>query len=852
MQRSIIVRGAILLAVSSFVFSVRYSDVTRAWRAFAASAADRIAASWAQMRGPHALAAGIEFFVRSRLVGMGEADIGKLWVAAWEDARNRSLRKAGGELAWQFIGPSNIAGRIRSLALDPSDPRRIYAGSATGGVFRTTDGGALWQALMDDAPSLSIGAIAVDHKNPSILFAGTGEATVPLSRAAAAPVFSGVGVLRSSDGGTTWTVLPWPAPTSAVSRIVLHPVSSDTLLVATRQGLWKSTNSGDSWVNVLAGVVTDVAYAEDDPATVFAAIGNDFGDPRNGVYRSDAGGRAFTWKKLSDNFPAADSIGRLLLATTPAAPGLLLALAARPITEDNFRALLRSTDRGERWERITTNLPFDFPQGQAFYNFCIAVSPVDPNLVFVGGVEVYRSTDGGSSFTRMTFANQVVHVDQHALVFDASGDILYAANDGGVFRTGDRGMTWKRLDSSLATVQFYRIIADPTFPGLFYGGTQDNGSMRLTTPSNVWRIIRGDVDGGDIQSDGVNLYAMVTTSIYPARSTDGGRTWAALHEGLGSGNRPNWLQPLRIHPADRNRIYTATQYVFEAKDAASPTGPTPWRAISPDLTTASGVFESVVSALAVAPSNSACMYAVTGDGRAHRTDNLLSPSPLWTDISHGLPSRWISDIAVHALDDGKAVAVCSGFGTGHVFLTHDGGASWEDVSGNLPDIPVNAVVFAGDNIVVGTDLGVWVSSGNCSWERFGTGLPNVIVYDLAIDGRNRLVAATHGRGAWILEIPTGFSLPPAPPRHVHVEIRSPVRLSEGRVLPLTVTTDKPSDIVVTLFDYAGRKAKSMNVTAAGAGAQRIEFPLEGVGSGVFFVHVRTQHGQTWGKTLLLP
>ncbi|MBL0174751.1 MAG: hypothetical protein IPP94_05720 [Ignavibacteria bacterium] len=811
---------------------------------------------------------GLEYFLRSRLSGNPDADIELLHRRAWESLRGVTLARTDADSPsrlWVSVGPSNIAGRIRALAFHPTDPAILYAGSATGGVFKSTDSGSSWLPMMDDpaqTPVTGIGALAIDRNNPELLFAGTGEPTITLSKAIAAPVGTGMGVLQSTDGGQRWSALPWPQSASAISRIALHPASSDTMLVGSRTGLWKTVNRGGSWSNTLAGVVSDVRYHESNPAIVFAASGSDYGDSRNGVYRSMNGGKPFSWQKLFVNFPAGDSTGRILLATTPADPRLLLALVARPITSDDFLALMRSTDAGDTWERVPTNLPPDFPLGQAFYNFCIAVSPVNRNLVFVGGIEVYRSTDAGSTFYRTTFANQVVHVDQHAFAFQPQTDALYAGNDGGVFRTSTKGDTWERRDATLVTTQFYSLAVDQRNPGRIFGGTQDNGTVRLSIPPDRWQIIRGDVDGGALCLDSNFLYTMGTLSVFPFRSTNGGQSWSSLREGLDpASNRPNWLQPLLLHPADKARLYTATQFVYEARDVNRPPTTTAWKAISPDLSTGSGAYESVVTALAIAPSDGNVMYAGTGDGRVHRTTSLLAAMPGWTDVSGSLPKRWVTSIAVDPADHRTAFVTLSGFGSGHVFVTTDAGDHWKDVSGagatGLPDVPANALLLSPQQrsvVFLATDLGVfWMRypEDEGIWQRIARPLDNTIVTALAIDITNRLYAATHGRGVWMTDGTVGVSRAPlaATMTFTPMGVR-PLGGPAGTTAQFSLSLPERAPVRVLLFDTRGKVIRIVVSEVFEAGRHVLFADLGDLPSGLYYCRLESRARVISHKVLL--
>lgn len=799
-------------------------------------------------------APGLMHYYASRLYGNPHVNIDRKLDAALEEIR----RNENGRLKttvvpeWQSIGPSNFAGRIRALVFDPSDSKTLYAGSASGGVFKSTDEGKSWKAVMDSGPSLPIGALAIHPQYPQTIFAGTGESTVPLPKAAGAPVFTGVGILKSTNGGATWEKLPWPFEASAISRIQLHPESSDTMLVSTRQNLWKTTDGGATWTNVLSGVISDVVYHQGDASTVFAAIGDDYGSSKNGVYRSDAGGDRYSWIAVSENFPQADSTGRIILAATLADSDLLLAFIARKIQEDDFLALMKSIDGGKTWERQIGSLPSDFPLQQAFYNFCAAISPTDPNDVYAGGLDVWRSTNGGRQFWRLTFGNGEVHVDQHVIAFQPGTGDVFVGNDGGVYRyqPNERPIPkWTALGATLETVQFYSLAIDNKRPGRVFGGTQDNGILRLESESErKWLSIRGDSDGGALVLDSNWLYSMVTTLRYPFRSSNGGQAWMAMNNGLGPENRSNWLQPLALHPTDRTRLYTATQFVHLARDANNPSINPAWIVISPDLTTRSRPYESIITTMAIPKTNGDWMYVGTGDGKIHRTENLNDSSPQWTDISSGIPSRWISRLTVSPRDHRIAYAVVSGYGAGHIFQTTNGGMKWNDITGNLPDIPVNAIIISpldGKTLFIATDAGVWFSRDDgVLWERYGMKLPLVVVYDLVLDSANEFIAATHGRGAWVADAVLGLRSPPVEPSFKVEVFPHPVQDES-----LTFKISTASDVSVELYSLVGDRI--VYSPMQGQTKDQVIVSISNLNPGVYYYRVSDGRQSRTGKIVTL-
>lgn len=805
------------------------------------------------VKGRHLAAPGIDFIARTRLYGSPTLNIDDARLRAWLALRP-SLAKTTAA-GWSFVGPTNIAGRIRALAFHPVEPATLYAGSASGGLFYSTDGGTSWQPRGDGMPAMPIGALAVHPGHPDDLWIGTGEPTIPLSRAASAPVFGGVGILHSTDRGLTWTRLAWGSQSTAINRIVLHDASRDTILAATRDGVRRTTDAGATWVNALPGVISDLARKPSSDATVYAAVGNELGGGANGVYRSDAGGARFTWRKLAVNFPTGDSTGRIVLAVSAADPDLLLALVASPFYigasfRNDVAVLMRSTDGGESWQRHPEAIPTNAALGQAHYNLCLAVSPDDAALVYAGGIEVWKSQNGGRNFAAQTFAGQVVHVDQHTFAFRSDG-VLHVGNDGGVFRTTNAGQTWMGLNDGLATSQFYTIAVDRQNPARLYGGTQDNGTVRFTgAGGTAWTIVRGDVDGGFVAADGNLVYTLATLIRYPLRSTDGGQLWTEIVQGLGTRMSDNWLQPLRLHPSDRTRLYTATNRVFVAENVHDPIATPEWRPLS-DVLADGTTQESVISTIAIAPGDSTRMYVGTGTGAVYVTRSLLSATPTWTRASSGIPARWITRIAVSPFNADVAYLTVSGFGSGHVFVTRDGGASWIDISGDLPDVPVNAIAASRQRtgvLYIATDLGVWTTMNDGgSWTRLGADFPNVVVYDLALTPTHRLIAATHGRGVWSVDVTLDARAPVAA---LPFSVQAVHALGAGARAAIDIRTDASDVFDITLVDMTGRVRATERKQLA-AGTHRCQLGDGVLPTGVWIVHVRSHAGARSTRLLTL-
>ncbi len=765
---------------------------------------------------------------------------------------------------WKLEGPDNISGRVRAVVFDPSDPNTLYVGTASGGVWKSTDLGRTWIPLTDDQPTMNVSALAIDRNNPDKIFAGTGEPIMgSTGRKNGSPFYDGIGVLRSDNAGQTWTVLPWPSQKSSMHRLALHPVSSDTLLEASRDKLWKSTDAGQSWNSVLTGIITDVIYNPGDPSTVFAAVGYDFGGASNGVYVSHAGGNKFTFSRLTENFPPGDSCGRIVLAISDARPEKLYAAVAanRRILSDpqaDFNVLMVSENSGESWQRKDGAINRTFTRGQAFYDFCVGVAPDDPDLVFLGGIDTYRSTNGGNGFSQQSRweYRQIdpnnpayVHADQHHIAFQpGNSQTIVFGNDGGIFLTTNAGGTWEERTNGLATVQYYAITYAPSQSTSLYGGTQDNSSMRQSTVGQAKWYFVGGGDGGNIAVDPLNhnfMYLCINSTPY---RTPNGTTFQPLVNGL-EGTRFNWIRPMLLPPGEQSPLYTASQYVHVLKPAMTGTA---WRTVSPALSAS-----SIVTDIAIPEQSFRMMYAVTGDGKAYVSWDALALDPEWDDISDGLPNRWFSDVSPGWEDNELAYISASGFGTGHAFKTTDAGLSWTDISGDLPDIPANAILPSrhDDNTVfLATDLGVWYTiNGGVNWKQFGNGLPNVVAYDMRLTPENRLLVGTYGRGYWSTNAIVSTGTPVAAPSDLTLAQNHPNPFGplSGNSTSISYSLRNETMVRLAVYDATGRHVRTLVDGRVGPGEHNATMQASDLPAGSYFIVLESGQKRLTKRMLLL-
>jgi len=669
---------------------------------------------------------------------------------------------AGGP-AWTFRGPTNIGGRITDLAVHPADADTVYAGAAEGGVLRSTDGGQTWTPLFDDQPSLSIGALAIDPGDPDVIYAGTGE----VNPGGGGVAYGGAGLFRSIDAGDTWTCIGLE-DSGSIGRIRVDPTDSNRIFVAVmgllwdasqERGVYRSTDGGTTWqrvlfVNDVTGCV-DLIVRPDDPDVLYAAMWQrirqpefyDYGGPGCAVYRTLDGGD--TWDLVGGGLPAPGSNGgRIGLSLCAAQPDVMHAVYADRV--GFYDGLYRSIDGGFTWSPTNDGSLANAFASYGWWFGNVRTHPVNPDVIYVLGLDVYRSLNGGGSYQ---FTSSGVHVDHHAMDFGPGANpIVYNGNDGGVYRSAN-GSTWTKLPD-LPVTQGYRIALDAGNPDARYIGAQDNGTLRTVTgATGDWTNIYG---GDGFQplvhpTDSSQIWAQFQYGNL-AYSSNGGLGFGGATGGIPGSDRRNWNSPIIQDPTNADRRYFGTNRAWRSLS------PTTWVAISPDLTGGphagnAGQVNGTLTTLAVSPQDGMVVWAGSDDGFVQVTEN---GGFSWSDVSAMLPVRWVTSVRADPLDRETAYATISGFRWDeplpHVFRTTDLGVTWDPIAGDLPEAPVNDLVADPGNpgrYFVATDVGVFQTiNGGSTWTPLGTGLPNVVVTSLAMDAGGELFAATYGRSVF--------------------------------------------------------------------------------------------------------
>jgi photosystem II stability/assembly factor-like uncharacterized protein len=669
-------------------------------------------------------------------------------------------------------------GRIPALAADPVDPNVIYVATAGGGVWKTDTGGAHWTPLTDTQSTLYMGAIAVAPSDRFTIYAGTGEANYGPSKIALRRenIFSGRGVLKSTDGGGTWSLLGSDVfYRRTISKIVIDPNDENTVYATVgiqaydglpgNTGVWKSIDGGQTWNLAVNGLpnytandpITDLVMDPSNDQHLYVAVGNPNGSQANGVFQTFDGGD--NWSPAG-NFPTGVTdtrIGRITLAISSSSPGTLFAAVANTGANASLKGMYKTTDGGTTWT-LLTNLPnYMGPYGD--YNTSLAIDPATPNTIYAGGQTTFlRSTDGGNTWFSIDFGVDSPHADHHGIGFDAMGRLL-ESNDGGIWRLDSPTVRqWDDLNGDLMITQLSGIALDPSNADIAYAGAQDNYSEKFTD-SLRWTALLGG-DGGYTRVDPTHpqtvfvSYQFVQGGAFLLRSTTGGSGLRAANTGINGSDPSNFYAPYVMDPSNSNRLVLGTNRIYETTNQGNS-----WTPISTPLANGWTVRDPVDS-VAAAAGDPNTVYATTA-------------GHVWVTRDHGV--HWMEsdpitpnanvryrDIKVDANDPSTAYVVAANFsdvtGGGHVWMTSNGGQTWNDITGNLPDEPVWQVALepaaSPFGIYVGAEDGVYGTyDGGATWFAVGQGLPFVQVRQLEIsDTLGILAAGTYGRGLWELSL----------------------------------------------------------------------------------------------------
>ena len=717
---------------------------------------------------------------------------------------------ADGNLAqWYWLGPGNIGGRTRTLVIDPQQTETMYTGGVSGGVWKTTDGGAAWRPTGDTLTNIAINSLVMDPRDSNRLYAGTGEGYFRETVRGTGLPLRGGGIFVSTDAGESWSILESTRTSDFhfVNDLFVSSVDTNRIYAATRTGVFRSSDAGQSWTRILsdaaAGGCLDLdARPRAESDYLYASCGT---LDQATVYRNMDAATDGAWSAVLSEA----SMGRTTIAVAPSNPDVVYALSASNVSapggfNQGLLAVFRSNEAGAAgtWTAVVRNTAADrlstllltnpvaaaevecgFSNQNKFVTmgwYCntIAVDPTNPDRVWAAGVDLFRSDDGGASWGVASYwwadraAPSYVHADQHAIVFHPDFDgttnsTLFAANDGGIFRTDEatdevrRGITalcnpengeiaWRHISGNLGITQFYH---GDVFPNgrEYIAGAQDNGTLlgRDDRGVNGWTPVAGG-DGSYVAINPLNPNTFFVSSqgANILRTEDGGSTFKKATTGLVDDFL--FITPLMMDRGAPQVLWTGGRKLWRTDN-----GGVNWTAASTTLGAGR------VSAIAV---SGARVLAGASNGFIYRNNDARSATP--TTAWPGVQPRegFVSSITHHPGNADVAYATFAGFGAHHVWKSTDGGVSWAPLDGEgdgqIPDIPVHSLVvdpYRPDRLFIGTDLGVMASiDGGAHWMAEVDGMPNAVTEWLVIaggpEGRS-LYAFTHGRGVWRARLP---------------------------------------------------------------------------------------------------
>lgn len=652
--------------------------------------------------------------------------------AQQRNGNNNSIQSS----TWQPIGPfgdpsGGNAGRINAVRFDPANSNGIWICTPDGGLWSTTNNGSSWTTNTDQLSVIGTADVAFDPTNPQVMYLATGDGDATDSYS--------IGVLKSTDGGGTWnaTGLSWAVSAgNRIYKLLINPQNKNVLFAVTTSGIYRTTNAGASWASVQGGSFTDIEYKPGDTTTIYSVS--------DVFFKSTNGGASFT--TVTAGLPASSNVTRLAIAVTPANSSYVYVVAS-DAASSGFLGFYQSTNDGTSFTTKSTSPNImgwandgSDTGGQGWYTLSTAASPANADEVVVGGVNTWRTLDGGTTWTIFSHwtasGAPFVHADCHDLIYK-DANTVYAGTDGGIFFTADGGTSFAAVNGNMNIAEIYKIGLSKNTYSLAITGHQDNGT---NTFGGGWGQTMGG-DGMDCFIDWSNDLVMYGEQYSGSfnRTTDGGGNWTGITTGL-TGNGP-WVTAWHQDPVTANTIYGGYQQMFKSTNQG-----TNWSQIG----TMSG--SGSVVEFAIAPSNPLVIYVIKGNTLMKTTNGGTS----WTNVTTGLPtgSAQLKWVAVED-DDPNSVWVCfSGYSSANkVFNSTNGGTTWANYSTGLPNIPTNCITYwngTKDGVYLGCDVGVYYRDSTlASWQPYYTGLPNVSVSDLAIFyPLGKIRAATYGRGVW--------------------------------------------------------------------------------------------------------
>jgi len=784
------------------------------------------------------------------------------------------------EQKWIQVGPSNIGGRITALDVVKSNPNIILIGAAAGGVFKSTDGGDTWQAKTDYFPSLSSGVLKIDPNNSDIVYFGSGEANI------SADSYPGFGILKSTDNGETWFQSGLDS-VRHISKMEIHLANSNLIFVAAsgglyskgqHRGVYRSQDGGASWERKLflndSTSAIDIAIDPIDTNIVYASMWERLRGPTfrkaagvsSGIYKSTNKGE--TWYRLSNGLPAPlNTIGRITIAVAKSNPNFIYSLYRRSTSPNGDNNILegfyRSTDKGEIWTKMTASNLSSFASFGWYFGM-MEVDPTDHNKVYLGDIDIFKTTNGGSSFTNITNSYSgsflAQHPDQHTLwIHPSNPNLIYNGNDGGFFISTNQGNSWIKK-FNLPITQFYASTIDHLLPFRKYGGTQDNGTLGTQSGGvDNWSEFYGG-DGFHCLVDYTNSNIIYVEYQFGGlgKSTDGGINFFPAVNGISTSDRFNWSTPYVMDEKNPNILFYGSNKIYQTTDGAQN-----WTAISGDLTRGRNGRLGTISSISSAALTDGrrVLYVGTDDAKVWVSTNT---GLNWIDITGTLPMRYVTRIEADKNFPSTAYVTLSGYNLdelgSHIFRTSDYGNSWVNISSNLPNVPVNDIVidYNHDSVLyTGCDVGVFYSTNlGGSWNILGKELPNSPVFDLSYhQPTKKLIAATHGRSMFEFDLTSTLSDVNDKSRLLPVDFTTYQNYPNpfNSITKINYSLAKREHVSLKIYDGLGREVADLVNEVKDAGIHYSIFSSQDykISSGIYFYKLKVGNVEKVKKLIYL-